>query len=87
VDDPHVILLVDPHTDRHAEQPVEWLRPEWIDLEHWSLHVRALRFGLVLKRRLADAKANDDRDERRARDKFVLLYGFDHGSLPSRSTI
>jgi hypothetical protein len=76
-------LLVDPHTNRHTEQAVEWLRPEWIDLEHWGLHGRALRLSLVLKRHLAGAEANDDRDERRATDKFVLLYDFDHGRLPS----
>src|SRR6516164_2614595 len=48
-----------------------------------GLHGRALRLSLVLKHHLAGAEANDDRDERRATDKFVLLYDFDHGRLPS----
>jgi hypothetical protein len=56
MDDPDIILLVGPHADRHPEQAAERLRPERIDLEHRRLHVPALRLGLVLEHRLADAE-------------------------------
>ena len=44
VDEPHVVLRVDVHADRHAEQPVirQRLRPERIDLE-------PRRLGLALR--------------------------------------
>ena len=82
MDDPDVVLLVDPHADRHAEQPVERLRPERIDLEHRGLHVRALCLRLVLQHRLTDAEADDGRGEHRAEDEFTLLPWIDHGRLP-----
>src|SRR5262249_51912952 len=43
VDDPHVVLPDDRHTDRQAKRPAERLRPERLPPEHWSLRVRALR--------------------------------------------
>ena len=84
MDDPDVVLLVHPYPDRHAEQPVERLRPERIDLEHRRLHIRALRLGLVLQHGLADAEADDRRDQHGAGHQFALCHDVDHDGLPNR---
>ena len=65
MDDPDVVLLVDPDADGPAEQPVvgQRLRPQRIDLEHRRGDTRALRLGLALQHRLADAERHDGRGE------------------------
>src|SRR5262249_44295972 len=82
MDDPDIVLLVDPDADSPAEQPVVGKRfwPQRIDHEARRLHRRALRFGLALQDRLADAQARDGRHQRRARDEFAPKL--DHGRLP-----
>src|SRR5882672_7089811 len=57
VDDPDVVLLVDPDADRHAEQPVvgQGLGPQWIDFEHRRLHDLRL-VGLTVEERLRAAE-------------------------------
>ena len=63
MDDPHVVLVVHPYADHHAEQPVvgQGLGPERVHLEHRRLHRARLRFGLVLQHGLADAERGDER--------------------------
>jgi hypothetical protein len=85
VDDPDIVLLVGPDPDRHAEQALERLGPERIDFEHRRLHIRALRLGLVLQHRLADAEPRDRRDQHGARDESTPCYDVDHDGLPNRS--
>src|SRR5256885_3958957 len=67
MDDPDVVLLVDPDTDRNADQPVvgQWLGPQRIAFEHRRLrHLRLV--GLPVEERLRAAERREQRDERRA---------------------
>ena len=67
MDDPDVVLLVDPDADRHAEQPVvgQGLGPQRIDFEHRRLHDLGL-VSLPVEERLRAAERREQRDERRA---------------------
>ena len=59
MDDPDVVLVVDPDADRHAEQPAvrQRLRPQRIDLEARRLDtVLLLCLGRVLKDGLPDTE-------------------------------
>src|SRR2546427_8638064 len=60
MDDPDVVLLVDPDTDRHAEQPVvgQGLGPQRIDFEHRRLH-RLRLVGLPVEERLGAAERRE----------------------------
>src|SRR5262249_49909542 len=82
MDHPDVVVLVDPHADRPAEQPVvgQRFRPQRVDHEARRLHGRALRFGLLLQDHLPDAEPDDAGNEHRAGDPSGL--GLDHRVLP-----
>ena len=80
VDDPDVVLLVDPDADRQAEHPVvrQRLGPERIDLEAWCLdHLPAPR-PRALQQRLAGAQRRQQCDAHRADDQFASrgFHGF-----------
>ena len=51
MNDPDVVLLIDPHADGPAEQPVirQRLRPQRIDFEHRRLDGASLRVRLILQ--------------------------------------
>src|SRR5262249_42054359 len=85
MDDPHVVLLVDPGADRPAQQPVvgQRLRPQRIDLVDRCADARALRLGLALQNRLADAERHDGRGKRGGQYEFALLLELDHRRLPT----
>src|SRR5206468_3975958 len=72
MNDPDVILLVDPCADRPAQEPVvgNRLRPERIDLVDGRRYARALRIGVLLQQRLADAKRDNPGGERDAGHEF-----------------
>src|SRR5207302_3616039 len=59
MDDPDVVLLVDPDADRHAEQPVigQRLGPQRIDLEDRRLHELRLTHLPLEERLRADRKS------------------------------
>ena len=46
-------------------------------------HAGALRLGLVLQNRLADAESDDARGEHRTAHDFTLLLALDHRRLPT----
>ena len=75
MDDPDVILVVDPDADRHAEQPAvrQRLRPQRIDLEARRLHpVLLLRLRLVLKHGLPDTEPEHCGGEHAANHSLAL---------------
>ena len=65
MDDPDVVLVVDPDADRHAEQPVirQRLGPQRIDFEARRLDAAVLSSASVLQDHLPDAERGKDGDE------------------------
>ena len=74
MNDPDVVLLIDPHSDGPAEQPVirQRLRPQRVDLEHRCLDCAPLGVRLVLQHGLADAE-RDDKCSQGCADKKVTF--------------
>ena len=62
------------------------LRPERIDLVDGRRHARALRIGVLLQQRLADAKRDNPGGERDAGHKFPLMAEIHLQSSPERSS-
>src|SRR5262245_8568187 len=83
MNDPDVVLLIDPHSNSPAEQPVfrQRLRPQWIDFEHGRLDSASLRIRLVLQHELADAK-RDDKCSQGCADKKVTFPGYAFHGFP-----
>src|SRR5258706_22363 len=67
MDDPDVVLIVDPHADGPAEQPVirQRLGPQRIDFEHRRLDRRSRGRGPVFQESLAGSEHGQGRHERR----------------------
>src|SRR5262245_33527888 len=86
MNDPDVILLIDPGADRPAQQPIvrKRPRPKRVDLEHRRRHARALRLGLMLQKCLTNTETNHAGGEHRTEDKSALLLKLDHRRLPIR---
>jgi len=74
MDDPDVILLVDPHADGPAEQPMvrQGLWPQRIDFEHRGLHRGTGDACPVFQKSLAGSERDEDRNESRADVKVAL---------------
>src|SRR5688572_3847347 len=69
MDDPHVVLIVDPYPDGVAEHPMigHRPRPHRIDLEARRLHTAAaLRLNRPLERPLPEAQDDEQEEEYRA---------------------
>src|SRR6185295_17073354 len=69
-------------TDRHAEEALDRLRPQWIDLEHRALDRVALCLRLVLQEILTDAETDNGRNEGRVGDDLGPPLGLYHGRPP-----
>jgi len=68
MNDPDILLIIHPHADGPAEQPVvgERLGPQRVNLEHRRDHGGALRLGAALEECLAQAERRDAAGERQA---------------------
>src|ERR1700676_2533609 len=85
MDDPDIVLLIDPHPDGPAEQPIvgKGLGPKRIDLEDRGRYAGAcFRVRSVLQQRLTDAETDDGRGERHGGDKITLLDESHYRRLP-----
>src|SRR5262249_44422226 len=75
VDDPDMVLVIDPHADGHAKQPVvrQRLRPERIDFERRRADELALvrLVRLLLEKALRAAEQHEKADENAAQDPAV----------------
>src|SRR5882672_243350 len=74
VNDPDVVLIVDPHSDGPAEQPMigQGLRPQRVHFEHRRLDGGSRSAGPVFEKGLAGPERDDRRNECRADIKVAL---------------
>src|SRR6266853_2054065 len=87
MDDPDMILLIDPHSDCPAEQPVirQRLRPQRINLEHRRLDRAPLGIRFILQHELANTECDDKCSQSCADNKIAPSRLAFHGLLLVRS--
>ena len=76
MDDPDVILRIDRHADRVAQDPMvrQRLRPQRIDFKPRRLHAGGLRHRAVLQHLLADGQRGEHYQERHANIHIAFSF-------------
>ena len=85
MDDPDVIVRIDPHADGLAEHPVigQRLRPQRIDFEARRLHAGLrLRGGRFVEHRLGDGKSRECRSKSTGEQEIPSALQIVHHRLP-----
>jgi len=84
MNDPDIVLIVDPNPDGRSEQPVirQRLRPKRVDLERRRLDGAPLRIHRTLQYGLAYRKREDKRENSRADVEVTPVLGASHDSPP-----
>ena len=86
MDDPDVVVRVDPDADRGAEHPVigERLRPERVDFESRRQDgAAALGVGRVLEHGLADSERRQERRQTHPNQHGARAHSMSHSCLPA----
>jgi hypothetical protein len=81
VDDPDVVVRIDPYANRLSEHPVvgHRLRPQWIDFEARRLHGRfVLRLRGAVEHRLRDAEDDQEPDKTRTDSNRSVAHQLFH---------